>query len=141
MSSLSRKVRSMATLNLEKYKQKLLLLRGRLTGEVERIIQAVQEDTMPTGTVSHVPTHPADEAPDSLDVEVDLLRNEQDILRDVESALMRIEDGTYGTCLQCQKSIDQQRLDAIPFTPYCVSCAAKVEKLGGEVTASRTARE
>ncbi len=131
----------MSKLNLEKYKQKLLMLRGRLTGEVERIIQAVQEDTMPTGTVSHVPTHPADEAPDSLDVEVDLLRNEQDILRDVEAALMRIEDGNYGICQQCEKSIDQQRLDAIPFTPYCVGCAAKVEKLGGEVTASRAARE
>ena len=128
----------MATLNIEKYKQKLLNLRGRLTGEVERIIQAVQEDTMPTGTVSHVPTHPADEAPDSLDVEVDLLRNEQDILRNVEAALMRIEGGNYGVCQQCEKSIDQQRLDAIPFTPYCVGCAAKVEKLG-EVMASRAA--
>jgi RNA polymerase-binding transcription factor len=128
----------MAKLKLEKYKQLLLNLRGRLTGEVERIIQAVQEDTMPTGTVSHVPTHPADEAPDSLDVEVDLLRNEQDILRDVEAALGRIDDRTYGLCQQCQKPIDEQRLDAIPFTPYCVSCAAKMEQVGGEVTASRT---
>jgi RNA polymerase-binding transcription factor DksA len=130
----------MAKLNLEKYKQKLLNLRGRLTGEVERIIQAVQEDTMPTGTVSHVHTHPADEAPDALDVEVDLLRNEQDILRDVEMALARIEDRTYGICQQCKKPIDEQRIDAIPFTPYCVACASKLEQLGGEVTTGR-ARE
>jgi RNA polymerase-binding transcription factor len=127
----------MAKLNLEKYKQKLLNLRGRLTGEVERIIQAVQEDTMPTGTVSHVPTHPADEAPDALDVEVDLLRNEQDILRDVETALARIEDRTYGQCQQCKKPIDEQRLDAIPFTPYCVACASKLEQAGGGMTAGR----
>jgi DnaK suppressor protein len=118
----------MAERNLERFKQKLLLLRQRLTGEVERIIEAVQQDVQPPGTISHLPVHPADQAADGLDVEVDILKNEQDILKDVEAALVRVEDGTYGTCERCKRSIDMQRLDAIPFTSYCVNCAGKMEQ-------------
>lgn len=115
--------------DLNRYKEKLLLLRGRLTGEVERIIEAVQQDVQAPGTISTLPQHPADQASEGLDVEVDLLKNEQDILRGVDEALGRIEEGSYGDCQRCSKAIDTQRLDAIPFTAYCVTCAAQVESL------------
>jgi RNA polymerase-binding protein DksA len=115
--------------DLNRYKQKLLLLRGRLTGEVERIIEAVQQDVQAPGTISHLPVHPADQASDGLDVEVDILKNEQDILRDVDEALARLEQGTYGECERCGRTIDAQRLDAIPFTAFCVECASDVESL------------
>ena len=115
--------------DLNRYKQKLLLLRGRLTGEVDRIIEAVQQDVQPPGTISNLPVHPADQANDGLDVEVDILKNEQDILREVDEALGRVEDGTFGRCQRCEQSIDPQRLDAIPFTPYCVRCAGEVESM------------
>ena len=115
--------------DLNRYKQKLLLLRGRLTGEVERIIEAVQQDVQAPGTISNLPVHPADQASDGLDVEVDILKNEQDILRAVDEALGRFEDGTFGECQRCGRPIDMQRLDAIPFTSFCVECAAQVESL------------
>jgi RNA polymerase-binding transcription factor DksA len=118
---------TMSQAELERYKQMLLQLRGRLTGEVERIIEAVQQDVQAPGTISNLPVHPADQASDGLDVEVDILKNEQDILREVDSALGRVEEGTYGACQQCSLPIDDRRLDAIPFTPYCVHCAAKLE--------------
>lgn len=118
----------MSQRNLDRYKQSLLNLRHRLTGEVERIIEAVQQDTNAPGTIAHLPVHPADQAADGLDVAVDILKNEQDILRDVDAALSRIEDGTYGVCQSCERTIDMQRLDAIPFTPYCVACAGKMEQ-------------
>jgi RNA polymerase-binding transcription factor DksA len=121
---------SMPPRDLDRYKQKLLQLRGRLTGEVERIIEAVQQDVQAPGTIAHLPVHPADQANDGLDVEVDILKNEQDILREVDEALERIVDGSYGKCQRCNQAIDVQRLDAIPFTPYCVSCAAKMESVG-----------
>jgi RNA polymerase-binding transcription factor DksA len=114
---------------VNRYKQKLLLLRGRLTGEVERIIEAVQQDVQAPGTISTLPVHPADQASDGLDVEVDILKNEQDILREVDEALGRVEQGTFGECQRCGRVIDSQRLNAIPFTPYCVECAAEVESL------------
>ncbi len=113
--------------DLERYKTKLLDLRGRLTGEVQRIIEAVQQDVQSPGTISNLPVHPADQASDGLDVEVDILKIEQDFLIAIDESLNRISDGTYGTCQQCGRTIDVQRLDAIPFTPYCVTCAASVE--------------
>jgi RNA polymerase-binding protein DksA len=113
--------------DLERYKQMLLQLRGRLTGEVERIIEAVQQDVQAPGTISHLPVHPADQASDGLDVEVDILKNEQEILKEVDEALLRIQDRTYGGCQQCGQPIAANRLDAIPFTPYCVRCAAQAE--------------
>jgi RNA polymerase-binding transcription factor DksA len=115
--------------NLDRYKQQLLQLRGRLTGEVERIIEAVQQDVQSPGTISNLPVHPADQANDGLDVEVDILKNEQDILQEVDDALRRIQDGNYGECQRCHKSIDAQRLAAIPFTPYCVECSAAVQSM------------
>ncbi len=116
--------------DLDRYKQRLLQLRGRLTGEVERIIEAVQQDVQAPGTIAHLPVHPADQANDGLDVEVDILKNEQDILREVDEALSRINDGNFGACQRCGHAIDGQRLDAIPFTAYCVSCATVMESVG-----------
>ena len=117
----------MPGLDLDHYQKTLLALRGRLTGEVDRIVEAVQQDVQAPGTISNLPVHPADQASDVLDVEVDLLKNEQDILREVDEALTRIRDGKFGICQRCETPISPQRLDAIPFTPYCVRCAAEVE--------------
>jgi DnaK suppressor protein len=40
-------------------------------------------------------------------------------LQQVRAALQRIEDGTYGQCIDCGRQIDAARLDAVPWTPYC----------------------
>ena len=48
---------------------------------------------------------------------------EYQALRDVEAALTRLEDGTYGRCIVCGKPIEPARLDAIPETPYCLEHA------------------
>jgi RNA polymerase-binding transcription factor DksA len=46
----------------------------------------------------------------------------------VSGALDRIEDGTFGKCQACGKEIPQERLDAVPYTQFCVSCERKVEQ-------------
>jgi RNA polymerase-binding transcription factor DksA len=46
---------------------------------------------------------------------------------DVAEALERIEQGTYGTCVVCGRAIDKWRLDALPYTPYCVHCERQIE--------------
>jgi DnaK suppressor protein len=38
------------------------------------------------------------------------------------SALRRIEDGTYGVCMECESDISVKRLNAVPWTPYCIYC-------------------
>lgn len=47
-----------------------------------------------------------------------------DTLGEVERALGRLEDGTYGTCVQCGAEINEARLEAMPATPYCINCAS-----------------
>jgi DnaK suppressor protein len=46
-------------------------------------------------------------------------------LRDVERALAKVDEGTYGACDECGKHIGQERLEAIPWATVCISCAAR----------------
>lgn len=48
-----------------------------------------------------------------------------DTLAEVERALARLDDGTYGSCLRCNKPINEARLEAMPATPFCIECASK----------------
>jgi len=45
----------------------------------------------------------------------------------VRLALERLHEGTFGECLHCGKKIGEKRLDALPWTPYCIQCQEKVE--------------
>jgi DnaK suppressor protein len=49
----------------------------------------------------------------------------------VRLALERIDEGSYGECLQCSSPIGEKRLDALPWTPYCIDCQEKIEN--GEI--------
>jgi DnaK suppressor protein len=72
-----------------------------------------------------------EKTPDALD-EVQLagerelaIRNldrESNLLRNVKGALSRISDGSYGVCLHCEEDIKPKRLDAVPWTKYCIVC-------------------
>ena len=50
------------------------------------------------------------------------------MLRDVVSALQRIEDGSYGSCERCGEAISEKRLEALPFARYCITCQRVVEE-------------
>ena len=52
-------------------------------------------------------------------------------LSQVRSALERISEGCYGECLQCGNTIGAKRLEAVPWTPYCIECQEKIEN--GEI--------
>lgn len=45
-------------------------------------------------------------------------------IREIRIALKRIDDGSYGTCTQCHKSIPKARLEALPWATSCIHCAA-----------------
>lgn len=45
----------------------------------------------------------------------------------VRLALERLEDGSFGECLHCGSVIGEKRLEALPWTPYCITCQEKVE--------------
>ena len=54
--------------------------------------------------------------------------SERIILDDIEAALRKIEKGDFSTCESCRKSITTQRLKAMPWARYCISCQARAER-------------
>jgi len=54
--------------------------------------------------------------------------NERQLLGMVESALTRIREGSFGECVSCGKEINAKRLEAVPWTRYCIECQEKLER-------------
>jgi DnaK suppressor protein len=50
------------------------------------------------------------------------LEHESNVLREVGAALSRIQQGSYGMCLNCDEEIGLRRLKAVPWTPLCIAC-------------------
>ena len=61
--------------------------------------------------------------------------NERQLLGLVEEALARIREGTFGECVNCGNEINAKRLEAVPWTRYCIDCQEKMEK--GELENAR----
>ncbi len=55
--------------------------------------------------------------------------NETQLLQMVEGTLQRMDDGTYGTCLNCGKEIGLKRLQAVPWTHLCIDCQTRAEEI------------
>jgi DnaK suppressor protein len=56
------------------------------------------------------------------------LDRESNLLRNVRAALGRIEDGSYGICMQCEEEISPKRLNAVPQTPFCIQCQEAADR-------------
>ena len=52
----------------------------------------------------------------------------QDLVGQIDAALVRMEEGTYGTCLRCGKPIAEARLEAFPYVAYCIECQSIIER-------------
>lgn len=117
---------------LEKYKRRLLELRARLTGNVGSMLEAGLGGESGSRGASG---DEADQGNDHWDAELalSLSANSNETIRMVDEALKRIENGTYGICIESGEKIAKARLDAIPYTPYCVKAAAALEQKGGYV--------
>jgi len=60
---------------------------------------------------------------------INLSSNEQKKLKSIEEALLKIDAGTYGKCVDCGGEIDENRLEALPYADTCVSCKNKQKKI------------
>jgi DnaK suppressor protein len=56
------------------------------------------------------------------------LDRESNLLRNVKGALVRIADGSYGVCMHCEEDIKIKRLDAVPWTKYCIRCQEAADR-------------
>ena len=58
------------------------------------------------------------------------LNRRSKLLRNIQAALGRIDDGTFGTCANCEETIGQNRLVAVPWTPLCIRCQEAADRNG-----------
>jgi DnaK suppressor protein len=117
---------------LNHFKQQLLALRARCTGDVAQLAdEALRKgEEGIAGNLSHLPLHMADLGSDNFEQEctLNLLQNQQRVLAEIDAALARIAKGTYGICEECGAAIPKDRLKVVPYTPYCINCARKLER-------------
>ncbi len=122
----------MTKTEMQAYRQTLLDLargvRGTVAGVAEETFRRTGADS--SGNLSNTPVHLADLSSDTYEHEVaiSLLENEGQLLDQIVAALERIEQGTYGRCTECSQAIPADRLRVLPYTPYCVNCAGRVEQ-------------
>ena len=109
--------------------------RGELLAMRDRVLRATQdiaEDDTEDGKLSSAAgdQHIADHASEMFDCEVDesLGENADQLVRDIDAALARLDEGTYGTCTRCGQPIPEERLEAVPYAVLCVSCKRDEER-------------
>jgi RNA polymerase-binding protein DksA len=114
----------------ERFRQRLLHLRARLTGDIESHVESMQQIMRRPGETPTAPTHNADWDTERLEEEAILEQTQEGLLANTDAALKRIAAGTFGRCEDCGKSIAAERLDALPYTAYCIGCAQRHEDEG-----------
>ncbi len=116
---------------LNHYRNLLLLKRQELIGD----LNAMEAEALRSGggNISHMPIHMADIGTDTYDQDfmLGLAENERQQLREIDAALRRIEDRTYGVCQMTGKPIPKERLDAKPWAKYTIEAARIIESQWG----------
>lgn len=94
--------------------------------EKENLLQS-QRDA--SGDLSGYTFHMADVATDNFNREfsLNLASNEQYLLNEIDAALKRIDDRTYGICEACGKAIPKGRLKILPYARHCIPCQQQQE--------------
>ena len=118
--------------DIERFKQLLLEKRGEILKNVSEIEdEALKKSRMDAaGDLSSMPIHMADLGTDNYEQEfaLGLMDGERKLLREIDDALERIEQGTYGVCEGTGKQIPKARLEAQPWARYCVEYARTMEQ-------------
>ncbi len=105
---------------MEDIKQQLLQERNKLVGTIGNFVNDTGREV-------------GDEVDSSVEEQVKALNmllkgHEKARLKKIEEALLRIEKGVYGLCLECDEVISKQRLEALPFAQTCVVCQQELER-------------
>lgn len=117
---------------LEYFKKLILKNKEKILYEIKHIsedtLKKSQKDA--AGDISGYTYHMADVATDTYDREfsLGLASNERQSLYELDDALKKMEEGTFGICEECKSLITKTRLKVVPFARLCVKCQEKKEK-------------
>ena len=121
----------MSVVDTARFREALLEERTR----VEAAIQNLHDENPGTlsedaGEETAYDNHLADTATETYDRELDytLEENSEHVLADIDAALKRIEEGTYGICTNCGEPIAVERLEALPWATLCIDCKRDRER-------------
>ena len=132
VSSTRRKKHSIMAADAKHFKEMLMEKRREILRNVTEFEdEALRKSRMDaTGDLSSMPIHMADLGTDNYEQEfaLGLMDSERKLLREIDNALGRIEDKTYGICEGTGKPISKARLEAQPWARYCVEYARMLEQ-------------
>jgi DnaK suppressor protein len=117
-------------------------LRKKLEAQRKEVLQFLRQLDEETRTLDldEATQDPADRCVTSISKESLFEQSSQrrTILRLIEAALQRIEDGSFGTCAGCEYEIPARRLQALPWTQFCLRCQEAIEEEVGSSQLSRS---
>ncbi len=110
----------------EKYREMLIEKRKLLLEDIKRMerdsLGRSRQDQ--SGDLSNMPIHMADISSDNFELELTLglIENEERQVKEIDLAIARLKEGTYGVCENCGEKIPKPRLKAIPNATLCLKC-------------------
>jgi RNA polymerase-binding protein DksA len=121
------------SLDVENFRGILLEKRGAVSAALENLhrenSRSLEEETgeLVSGSADQ---HLADTATETVEREIGNTLEEHDerLLVAIDAALKRIDDGTYGKCVNCGSPIPEERLEAMPWATLCIDCKRKEER-------------
>jgi RNA polymerase-binding protein DksA len=125
------KGRALSKRELDEFRRLLEAERERLTEELEAIEEHQPEvENVALDASGGYDEDLADVASDTFEREkgIAIENSVNDLLHQVEEALARIEEGTFGTCEVCGQPIHPERLRALPYARLCINCKAREEQ-------------
>jgi RNA polymerase-binding protein DksA len=120
-----------SVIDVDRFREALLEERTRVQAAIQNLHDenpgTLAEDA---GEETAYDNHLADTATETYDRELDytLEENSEHVLAAIDAALKRIEEGTYGTCTNCDKQIAEERLEALPWATLCIECQRDRER-------------
>jgi DnaK suppressor protein len=108
-----------------------------LRDETVRMLDRLEDERR--GTDGHDPHDDADSSVASLSKQALFQQSSQQrrLARKIDSALLRLNDGSFGVCMFCGEDIHLRRLEALPWSQYCLRCQEEIEQ-GGAPNAARS---
>ena len=122
----------MSAIDTNRFRETLLEERTRVVAAIENLHEdhsgSLSDEA---GEETAYDNHLADTATETYDRELDytLEENSEHVLGEIDAALKRIDEGTYGTCTNCGNPIPEERLEARPWATLCIGCKRERERL------------
>lgn len=114
----------MTVIDVDHFREALLEERKRILAAIENLHDESPRAGDEAAVETWIDDHLAENASETLDREIDstLEENSEHVLSEIDRALARIEEGTFGKCVTCGQQIAVERLEALPYTSQCIDC-------------------